>query len=1161
MGTVTVIYGHAYDGKQEETFRQCLDLISRQAGNQSLYVVRSDVRVRQLRERITHDFGGSFHFPVVTLPELIYRWYRTFPDARRILSVLEHHLLVEEIFRQRLHESGERFCFYRFEADWGILEKVAEFLSSVRRVGIDSTQVLADHFQRCSPRRQPLYAELIEIFDRYTKRLKMARLIDEPGVVLEVARKAASGQLDIRAIVVTPTLFVVEGYYECTAPEQQIVTACFAQFERTFLTLDMPLNPYAFPAESDTPKPFRIFRKLVKYVRDSGCSVRATHALPVSTQDTARRAMADALFGLTPPEMTADVKSGINPADAHLLISAYPNKKEEVTGMARQIRQLVQNGKAVLRDIGITFPALEQYERLIAEIFPLFGIPFTMVPGYPLAASSVVITILRLFEVVLEDYSLDSLRKLCTSPFIQFRALETTDTPEFIFQAETVHELDVLARTFGVTGGKQQWLEKLTEYQRESTENQTVSAETTPSEQQPHLHSIAAMFALFETLAAFEDQQLCSVEEWRKRLQNIVARFQIPRRILQTPDRRMRETDTSALRAVYKLLDMLVSAYNTACPLKTFYEILRKAIQRETYFPVVNYADAVLIVGRLDTRQVEFRYLFMGGLVEKDLPGQDRPNIFLSDQEAQQLGLPTYQHRQQETDYLFYANLLNPRAHLYLSYPMQEGDTELLKSLYVDRIRRWQQPPQDRLLSEHEPAPENPSSSQTIEAVYTLTDVYQWLGAAVMDKKAERQHLEAALVCIQTTRGTPFTLNFLQGLHAQRCRNSGQLGCFDGILASEWARHAVQQIYDRHIYAASEFDRYVRCPLCFFFQNVLRLIPVPEVERDLSPLEIGHLLHRVVSRFYAAPTPHDQAVTRTTNVDHAFFSRKRQPTEWVQEAQIRLKQIVQPELELYPFSGVFWSQFTEMLLSGLDRTMPPDAISPAQPGLFAAFIEHEAGDTDKVEPWFLNASFGMFVFSEDEARQTPDTPLVILSGTPVRISGRDDQERTVTVPLRGQIDRIDVEPETSHAPRCVVVYDYKTGGVPSAQDIRDGLAFQLPVYVMAAQELLGDAYQVVAAGYYQIKSPQEIGKKGFYGSKEFGQQGYFSGSPRTLYDTHAEFWQSIEEYKRRMIRVTQAITAGQFAPTRLGSNKAGCLYCDYQHICRVDHQRMKNAGQ
>ena len=294
MGTVTVVYGHAYDGKHQEALETCLNYIRRNAGDCCLYLVRSDVRVRQLRAQVLHEAGGCFQFPVVTLPDQIKRLYRQSLGARREISGLEQALLIENIFRQRATEAGSRFCFQRFSEQRGILKKVQDFLNMTRRYGIVTPQQFEERFRQCSPRRRALYDELCHILRLYTSRLDDGRVIDETGIFLEVARRAESETLELRPFVTSPEFLALEGYYELTLPEQQIFSALCRQFERTIMTIDTELNPYTAPPT--TPKPFRIFHELNHYIQRSGFSVQQNiyaHQLDLSLEAAAQE--------LTPP--------------------------------------------------------------------------------------------------------------------------------------------------------------------------------------------------------------------------------------------------------------------------------------------------------------------------------------------------------------------------------------------------------------------------------------------------------------------------------------------------------------------------------------------------------------------------------------------------------------------------------------------------------------------------------------------------------------------------------------------------------------------------------------------------------------------------------------------------------------------------------------------
>lgn len=1182
MGTVTVIYGHAYDGKQTEALETCLNFIRRNQGGHCLYLVRSDVRVQQLRSQVLNELGGYFHFPVTTLPDLIKRLYRQSLGSRREIGALEQALLIEDIFRQRIAEAGSQFCFQRFTEQRGIIKKVQDFLSTTRRHGIVTPQQAEERFRQCSPRRRALYAEITRIMALYTARLDELRVIDETGIFLEMAHQAESGELDIGPWASSPELLVLEGYYELTLPEQQIFSALCNQFEQCVMTIDTPLNPYSPQDTLTTPKPFRIFQELVRYIQHSGFSVQQSPRLSISTEHNARLRLVNGIFNTSvqdgkkiPTNITPGQQSEeAFPDPDFFTVTTYRNKTEEVTAIAREIKRLFRQQSGIaLRDIGVTFPIVEQYEHLIYEIFPLFGIPFTMVQGRSLAASPVVITIFRLLEVVLEDYGREALSTLLTSPFVAF-ARATPADEAFSLDAENVLFLDSLARLQGIVNDKAAWQEKLGQFYetlleqyenmsarendfrendvRENGEDDSREPDTTL----PHDEMLAlltdilpTLSELFEELSAFETGTPYPVADWIEMLRQRITRFQIPQSILKAPDRKIRETDAAAFRGFLKVLEALQrqTPASRRLSLEEFYDLLRRAVQPEIYYAPELVEDAVWIMGHVDTRHVQFQYLFFGGLVERDFPGKTKPNIFLSEQETELFGLPTYASQVQETDHLFYANLLNATQHLYLSHPAQEGDTDLLKAVYLENILRWKNAHADSGVGEGESKAGRNASAPKLEEIYTYSELLQWLGAARVQPDSDPKVIDAMLRWLVAQRGGLWGQSFVRGIQMYAARNAEEFSVFDGMLTSAWAQRVLHRRYDRHLYSASEFDLYARCPIRFWFERILRLAPLQEMPQDISSQEIGSLLHRIVYRFYAE-SPETQLHQREGNVDVAFLHRKADKAAWLQEAKTRLRQIIREELEAYDYSGVFWEHFTAMLLAGLETETLDRGSNDQRIGLFSAFLEQEITDDDVMLPWFVHANFGL-----PESSQHDDGYL--LSGSPLWISVQNGKERTVAVTVCGQIDRIDVERETEADVRRVVVYDYKTGTPPSIKKIREGVSFQLPLYLLAVQEFLGAKYQVVAGGYYQLKSPTEVGRKSYLSSKESAR--YLNGSPRGLLETHAEFHQILEQCKDRVMHVAKAIRNGYFHPTTSGPQEAGCSYCPYQQICRVDHQRMK----
>ncbi|GAK49233.1 nuclease subunit B homolog [Candidatus Moduliflexus flocculans] len=160
--------------------------------------------------------------------------------------------------------------------------------------------------------------------------------------------------------------------------------------------------------------------------------------------------------------------------------------------------------------------------------------------------------------------------------------------------------------------------------------------------------------------------------------------------------------------------------------------------------------------------------------------------------------------------------------------------------------------------------------------------------------------------------------------------------------------------------------------------------------------------------------------------------------------------------------------------------------------------------------------------------------------------------------LMGKIDRIDAEAGNDGEARTkAILVDYKSGSVPSMTEMKRGLHFQMPLYLLALRDLLGDRFEVIGSAYYQVKSPHEIGLKSLLITKEDLRR--FSGATaKNLFESPDELLAFLCEYANRAAQIHAQIQHGEFPPTTLGETAAKCEWCDYRRICRVDHQRMAN---
>jgi hypothetical protein len=146
------------------------------------------------------------------------------------------------------------------------------------------------------------------------------------------------------------------------------------------------------------------------------------------------------------------------------------------------------------------------------------------------------------------------------------------------------------------------------------------------------------------------------------------------------------------------------------------------------------------------------------------------------------------------------------------------------------------------------------------------------------------------------------------------------------------------------------------------------------------------------------------------------------------------------------------------------------------------------------------------------------------------------------IQLRGRADRVDRLPSGD-----LWVVDYKTGTPPDAKRIGKGLVAQGLVYSDAAKA----AYSAPAAAavYQPLKKPSEAGRGGWIGDRAALAA---AGAGKDALELDGEQGRAVREHQRG---AAEKLAAGRFHTTLAGAEDAGCRYCDFAKICRVDHAR------
>lgn len=302
-------------------------------------------------------------------------------------------------------------------------------------------------------------------------------------------------------------------------------------------------------------------------------------------------------------------------------------------------------------------------------------------------------------------------------------------------------------------------------------------------------------------------------------------------------------------------------------------------------------------------------------------------------------------------------------------------------------------------------------------------------------------------------------------------------------------------------WSAGHFGDYNRCPFRYFLQRELLAPPVEEAAEDLTPSERGQLLHEALRRYYR------EGGTRAM-------------TWTAEERAAALRPILADLYDRSPARtraphSVFWEASRARAERQLLQVLERDVACFAATGFHPAYLE-----------WGFGLTGGR------------DLDPASVAG-PLRL-GSEEEALTVV----GKVDRVDLDDEGNF-----LVYDYKSGGIPTWQEERDGRSLQLRLYLRAVSELLLPEGRPVGAGFFSLaKADAREGIWHLEGAAKVNR--YHRKKSAGLFDAPG-FAGLLSQTENLAGAVARRVRAGEFPLT---SDLAECRKCRFRGACRVDER-------
>ena len=826
-------------------------------------------------------------------------------------------------------------------------------------------------------------------------------------------------------------------------------------------------------------------QKLLQALRNAGNCATVLGITGDQETDKTMLASATAPGARLPGPQDAPART---PRASKLLIAS--DIREEVRSVVREIAAAAHAGTPFAR-IAVLYWQREPYASILAEQFEIAGIPTAGPPPGRLAATAVGRMVKGMVDLAGSDLARDEVMRWLTSCPVK------ADRGDY-----SPSRWDALSREAGVVAGIEQWRDRLARYAARQAragsdrDEELSEAERTLMEQtQSEARALQKfMLRLHDDLA-----QAASCRTWPQLVnwaEHLIARYLDADALL--PEERENFEKLQA-----DLPELAALAGEDIVTLDDFRAALDETLKRS---PAKTGAlGEGLFLGPVESALgMRFDRVYLIGMVEGVVPSRPSDDPLLPEQERTRAGLPARRGAAAQR-YAYLAAASAGRAtvltfarsnniaqreqhpsHWFLETASRLHGSPIYPSMLSspDELAALRAQPWFEEVASAQAGISGLSRSQPADLHdYDLHRLWRWRDNG---KRIRDHHLAA-----------PETV-LASALEMQQARKSAGLTHWDGDLSGAASSSGRIGLSSSAIFSPTRLETWAACPFKYFLSNVLGLAALeqPEELATISAMERGSVIHSTLERFIHAVQ------------EQGTVPQPKQP--WSEEQRSLLMQIAGDVFEDAEQRGVtgkqlLWEVAQEEIRSDLLGFLEADlklrkkyGVSPHAVEVAFGPVQHRRGDTVPQEP--------------------------------VEWSSR----KTGTVRFRGFIDRIDISPDGN----TVLVLDYKTGGTRgyanmNKDPVQRGKRLQLPVYGLAARQLLGDRFEVIVA-YWFVSAKEKFALR----------------PPRNA----APLEEMLDPFADAVGTISDGIGEGLF-PANPGTGATNCSYCDFNNLCPTRRER------
>lgn len=722
--------------------------------------------------------------------------YQNNTQNSKVLSEAAAAVLLRKSFQS---VELEYFSTYKGEIPFGTLQRIGNVISEYKKQGI--TPALLKKETRLLSGAEKLKAEdIARVYEDYNLRCGSLG-VKEIGDVYSAVNEFSLGEFQSRftQLYLDTNLFVVNGFDEFTTPEIEIISKVSKIHNlRLFVTLDYYRSNQSIFTHLD-----KCYSKFIER------GFNLIEEVSTVSQDGFPKYVREKLFNVTVSKPLKKYYDKIN-------IINSGTREKEIENIAKEIKIILQDKSIKPAEICVSFNLIQAYSPIIRDVFGLYEIPYNLTDRYSLDTSYPVLSILNYLEILENDFYYKNI----------FRALGS----HLIQNEIDISNLLYVAVNHKIVAGYDNWKSIITD-ELKAQNSLDDEIENRSIEKRALEKGLTDIKKIFNLLKPFSVK--LTPEEFAESLLNLIHSSGLSLSLLET-NSETSEKNVKALTAFIDVLEEITELLSLELgndkkfSLKFYLNHLRTAISSSRYNIKEKHGFGVQLTTLNEIRGLKFKYLFIAGLCDGDLPTKYTPEIFSSG-----TFIKNEQNHQTEQRYLFYQALCSWENSLYLTYPSGEDNKELTMSSFLKEF--------EKLFAVH-----TKKSDDYKSLIFSKKDL---LSSLDRNRIKDKDFFDAAATTGIDLKRTTFAID-IQNTR----RDLNNVSEHSGILMQDLSDLAKEKLneYKNKVYSISQLETYAHCPFKYFAERLLGIRSLEEPEDEIEPLEMGSLLHSILYEFYEA---------------------------------------------------------------------------------------------------------------------------------------------------------------------------------------------------------------------------------------------------------------------------------------------------------------------